>query len=104
MPRCGTRLAAKPHRHLASIQERSMNPTSIQPPPSSDDAIKEAQERAKRATENVSQGYGSTVKSKIISAKPDGDTQGGPGSNNDNAIAPPSTQESQAKPGTPHKP
>jgi hypothetical protein len=45
-------------------------------------------EQAKAARENVSEGYGSAVKSRLISGKPDGDTDGGPGVNNANANAP----------------
>lgn len=41
------------------------------------------------AQENVTEGYGSARKASIISGKPDGDTGGGPGRNNDQAKAPP---------------
>ncbi|MFT3859026.1 MAG: hypothetical protein QM742_16510 [Aquabacterium sp.] len=56
--------------------------------PRSEQASHQAIEREKTAIENTTQGYGSTVKSKIISAKPDGDTQGAQGANNDHANVP----------------
>jgi hypothetical protein len=61
-----------------------MNSTS-KPTDQRSDQLKEQQETA---AENTTQGYGSSVKAGHISAKPDGDTQGGPGANNDQARSP----------------
>jgi hypothetical protein len=47
------------------------------------------EEARETAQENVTEGYGSPGKASIISGKPDGDTSGGPGRNNDQAKAPP---------------
>lgn len=56
-----------------------------------------AMEREKAAIENTTQGYDSTVKSRHISAKPDGDTSGGPGANNEKGIRPPQPEQTQRK-------
>jgi len=56
------------------------HPSNADKPPSAQN-----EEQHKTASENVRQGYGSSVKSRLMSGKPDGDTQGGPGPNNDNA-------------------
>ena len=47
------------------------------------------EEARETAQENVTEGYGSPGKASTISGKPDGDTSGGPGRNNDQAKAPP---------------
>ncbi|HIV70212.1 MAG TPA: hypothetical protein H9903_04700 [Candidatus Aquabacterium excrementipullorum] len=49
------------------------------------------EEAVDTAQENVSEGYGASGKAGIISGQPDGDTQGGPGANNDQGRAPPKT-------------
>lgn len=62
----------------------STTPTPRQPDASAQPANEALKEQEKAARENTQEGYGSTLKSRLISGKPDGDTQGGPGSNNDN--------------------
>ena len=46
------------------------------------------EEAVKTAQENVTQGYGHAGKARIMSGKPDGDTQGGPGANHEEGRAP----------------
>lgn len=45
------------------------------------------EEATSTAQDNVSKGYGSAGKASIISGKPDGDTGGGPGRNNEQGKA-----------------
>lgn len=47
------------------------------------------EEKIGAAQDNVTKGYGSSGKASIISGKPDGGKQGGPGANNDQAKTPP---------------
>jgi hypothetical protein len=69
-----------------------MNTPSNSPPTSSEDVKRGPnQEAVDTAQENATQGFGSAGKASIISGKPDGDTQGGPGRNNDQAQAPSKT-------------
>jgi hypothetical protein len=69
--------ATQPRSHTMSITSKPADSRSEQ-----------LKEQEKTAADNTSQGYGSTVKSRFISAKPDGNTQGGPGTNNDQARSP----------------
>lgn len=68
------------------------SPTSFSTDPRSDRATKQAIEQEKAAVENTSQGYGHSAKAAHISAKPDGDTQGGPGADNDDMTRPDSPE------------
>lgn len=73
-----------------------MTASSASPAPRSDRAKKQAIEQEKTALENTSQGYDHPGKAGHISAKPDGDTQGGPGADNENMNRPGSPE---GKPG-----
>lgn len=64
--------------------------SSTESKPASEQSVKRGpnEEKIGTAQDNVTKGYGSSGKASIISGKPDGDRQGGPGSNNDQAETP----------------